>query len=773
MTSFHDAQEFRGNQGEEEEVDVISVEPIAMIVSPELQDSPRTTAPESSTSLSAGGGSEGHRPSTSSDSPTNKTPSGVKGVEEVGCSALVTSAATKVVVFEGWEGKVLSGRLSNLRKTPKTLPAGFKFRAALHHEVADGVATVKGYKKLEEMVRRFHIPRTILIRAGTPNERACSVLRMGWVPVYVDHFDTDLRFPLPGIIFDVLAEYELALSQLTPNSIKFIIGFMLLCERLGMPTKATVFRSLFLCRLCPSTSGTRWHYISGREKMMRFTNIRNKLTVSDIDLKNRLLDHVKVRGLVDLEALVTPDQIALLGFVDVANLHEEGEMSSILERQRQRAQGSRGRGAGSSSQRQSCFDERPPAAPGRSSQNRSSSSAQRPRAEQRTEPTPSSSRRRAKEESDAEDDVLLIWRRTSTGLQPASAAFTRPASVPQALVREVAEAAPASSSVAGPRIAYPDGFNRMRAKGHVQQHGGHAALIKLMDGARALNNELQQSCKQLAFEKASLTDEVSRLQSSKMANRAASAKSRADELACKVDELKEELQRAQVEKESGIQAAKEETSRAEDRAKRAEAERERTLHELNTLRDRISQVDQHVARAEASLESTKRLHQRDICFARAQGAEWLVGAEMFQATVAVASANTTTDIFNEVRGKVLRVQVDFPIEGEEIDSEGKSLALPANTRVRLKWELNEEGLPVWPPAIVEEGEDAEGLRSFDAWVAGPQDVPAEPSSTPPSTQPQSQPAIVVVSAPPSDRHSPAQSATAPNDASIPVDLTDD
>ncbi|GKV04723.1 hypothetical protein SLEP1_g16837 [Rubroshorea leprosula] len=720
MASFHDAQGFRGNQGEEEDVDVISVELIAMIVPPELQDSPRTAAPESSASSSVCGGSESHR------------------------SAPVTSAAAKVVVFEGWENKALSGRLDSLCKAPKTLSAGFKFRAVLHHEVVDGAATVKGYKKLEEMVRRFQIPKTVLIRAGTPNERACSISRTGWVPVYVDHFDAGLRFPLPGLIFDVLAEYELALTQLTPNSIKFIIGFMLLCERLGMPAKAVVFMSLFLCRLCPSTSGTRWYYISGREKMMIFTNIWNKvarwkrqfvfirdtrtvrmnnelttrlskwrtpntymnypqLTVGDVDLKNWLLNYMKARGLVDLEALVTPEKIALRGFVDVENLHSQGEMSSILERQRQRAQGSRNRGAGSGSQRQSCFDERPLAAPGRSSQHRGSSSAQRPRVEQRAEPGPSSARRRLREDSDTEDNVPLTRRRTSTGSQLAPAGTQN--FVPPAV--------------------------RLCAKGHIQQHGGHAALIKLMDafsytvalfeceqGARVRNNELQTSCKQLATEKASLADE----------------------------------------------AAKEEAGRAEDRAKRAEADREKTLHDLNAMAERVSQVDQHVARAEASLEKCKRLHQHDLCFA-------------------LAAANTTTDIFNEVRGKVLGVWANFPIgelavfEGEEIDADGKSLAQPADTKVKLRWDLNEEGLPVWPPSVVEEGEDTEGLPSFDAWVADPHDVPAEPSSTPPSTPPQpvtaAAPAIFSPAHSSLDRSSPARSAAALNDASIPVDLTDD
>ncbi|GKV24653.1 hypothetical protein SLEP1_g34237 [Rubroshorea leprosula] len=571
MASSHNAREFRGNQGEDEDVDVISVEPIAMIVSPELQDSPRTATSESSASSSTGGSSGDHRPSTSSDSPTEETPSG--GAEEVGCSAPVMSAAAEVVVFEGWESKVLSGRLDNLCKAPKTLPA-----------------------------RLQGCPQ----RQRSSGRSSCAVC-----------------VPPPAVRDESAAR--------------------------------------------PCEAG----------------------------------------GLVDLEALVTPDQIALLGFVDVANLHGEGEMSSILERQRQRAQGSRNRGA---------------------------DSAQRPRVEQRVEPAPSSSKRRLREDSDAEDDVPLIRQRTSTGNQPAPAATARPANVPPTPACEVTQPTPASSFVAGPRIAYPDGFNyvrtdchaamlqgmqnfvppadRQRAKGHVQQHGGHAALIKLMDAF---------SYTIALFD---LADEVSCLQSSEMANRAASAESPADELARKVSELREELDRARAEKESGIQAAKEEAGRAEDRAKKVEAEREQTLHEL------------------------------------------------------MASANTTTDIFNEVRGRVLRVRADFSIgelaffEGEEIDNEGKSLALPANTRVRLKWELNEERLPVWPPSVIEEGEDTEGLPSFDAWVADPHDVPAKPSSTPPSALPQLAPAAAPAFSPP-DRSSPARSAAAPNDASIPVDLTDD
>ncbi|GKV48903.1 hypothetical protein SLEP1_g55690 [Rubroshorea leprosula] len=438
MASFHDVRELRGNQGREEEEGVILVEPIAMIVPPELQDVPETIALGSSTNSSADGGA---------------------------LSPPTANTELEVVVLEKWENKVIRGRLDNLRKAPKTLPASFRSRAALHHEVADSSATVKGYKKLEEMVRHYQIPKTILLRAGTQNKRACTVSRMGWVLVYVDHFDVGLRFPPPDLIFDILAELEI-------------------------PVKAIAFRSLFLCCMCPSTTETMWYVISGREKMMIFTNIRNKVTrwkrqfifvhdtrtekmnnelvacisewrmpntymnypqlaLGDVDWKNRLLDYVKAEALVDLETLVTPEQLALLGSVDVANLYAE-------------AQSLRNHGVGFDSQRQTHFDEQLPATTGRSLSHRSSSSASRPGAEQRVETTPLSSRTHARDDSDAEDDIPLIRRRTISGAQPASAAATWSTNVPPALAREVAKPVPTLSSVSGPRIAYPEGFSYVR-----------------------------------------------------------------------------------------------------------------------------------------------------------------------------------------------------------------------------------------------------------------------------------------------------------------------
>ncbi|GKV13711.1 hypothetical protein SLEP1_g24698 [Rubroshorea leprosula] len=568
--------------------------------------------------------------------------------------------AVDAPVVAGWENKTIGGRLSNLRKAPHTLAAEFRFRANLHHEVIDCATSIKGYKKLEEVVRQYHVPRIVL--------------------------------------------YELVLTQLTPNSIKFIIGFMLL----EIPAKATMFRSLFLCLL--STTQTRWYYISRREKMAILTNMRNNvsrwkrqfnfvrdtrterdnnglaarlsewrlgytymnyptLTLDDLELKDRITNYVKEVGLVDLEALVTPEVLALRGFVDVANLFSEERCAHLTCSQPRRA------------------------------------------ALLRRYP-----------------HQQLLWVLESHTLK-ALAIFK-----------------PTVSSQWSRALSYS------------------IALFESEQAARGQNHELADSCKRLAFDKVSLDDEVNRLQSSEMANKAASAESRANELANKVNQLQEELDRVKAEKESGIQAAMDEVVRAVDRTKKAEAERDNALNDLNTLRRQVAVADQDLARIEEGLRKAKTQHQRCISIVQAQGTEWLMGADMFKDVVAVASMNTTTEIYNDVRGKVLKHRPDFPInelaffEGEKFDEEGKILASPTDTTVRLRWELNEEGVPIWPPSVLKEGEEFKNLPRFNSWVGDAPVEEAEPSSTPPV--PQFAPAATI-------------SSLARVDTSIPVDLTDD
>ncbi|GLT38193.1 hypothetical protein SLA2020_124570 [Shorea laevis] len=221
-------------------------------------------------------------------------------------------------------------------------------------------------------------------------------------------------------------------------------------------------------------------------------------------------------------------------------------------------------------------------------------------------------------------------------------------------------------------------------------------------------------------------------------------------------------------------------------AERANADRDKALNELSSLKQRLAEAAQNFTRAEDALNRTKESHERAVSIARAQGAEWFVDSAVFQDAAATACANLTTAIYNEIRGKVLRHRPDFPIgelaffEGEDIDNEGKSLADPTDTTVRLRWDLNEDGVPVWPPSILEDGQDAEGLPKFDTWVEGMPVAEAEPSSTPPSqlaaVEPEGEPARATSARSPPGSPSPARQSpapAAPTDPSATVDLTDD
>ncbi|GLT82343.1 hypothetical protein SLE2022_007290 [Rubroshorea leprosula] len=110
---------------------------------------------------------------------------------------------------------------------------------------------------------------------------------------------------------------------------------------------------------------------------------------------------------------------------------------------------------------------------------------------------------------------------------------------------------------------------------------------------------------------------------------------------------------------------------------------------------------------------------------------------------------------------------------------GVTLAPLADTTVRLRWDLNEEGVPVWPPSVLEEGEDPAGMPSFDGWVEGVPIAKQELSSTPPNSQPAMAPPVEAPAAelaarsPPARSSPPTRSSPPAADASMLVDLTDD
>ncbi|GKV04598.1 hypothetical protein SLEP1_g16741 [Rubroshorea leprosula] len=649
-----------------------------MIVPPALQDLPETMTPESSTRDNGGD----HHSSSSSSSSSEETPS-----REEGTGNVVSNVSDLPVIGE-WESRTITGRLSNLRKVPKDLPTGFRFKVALHHEVADNAPSISGYRKLEEMVKAYHISRTILLWTN-------AELRVGSDVVNAQQYKVHHR--LYAVVCEVGGAGE-------GDSVQVAVP---------MPKRQFIF-----------VRDTRTERISNdlaaRLSEWRVPNAHvnyPQLLPRDTNLKNQLLEHARRENLIDLDALVTSEQLAVFGFVDVANLFTK--VSPGFPR----------RAAGSAQQRQTRFDKWPPPTPqSRCSSHRGSSSASRPRADQRAETAaPSVRRLRARRWTvKMSHSGACIYVGLSVGAQDRVSGRL-----------QLREAGCQPTMVQGMQSFVPP-MDRQRARTFVQQHGGQVAMVKLMDRS-AMRWRCLRASRGLALKITSSAPTVNGWPQKRPALWMMS-------IVCKVRRWPIELLQRRAEQTSSLVGIISSWRNWSEPALKEKAESsDKGRGHL------VAEADRNLNAAEEALNELKTSHGRYVSIARAQG--------------------------------VLQHRPDFPIRelaffnGEDLDEQGNSLSPLADATVRLRWDLNEEGVPVWPPSILEEGEDPAGLPTFDSWVEGAPVAEHEPSSTPPNSQPAMVPTRSPIVAPapePAIRSPPARSSPpTAADASMPVDLTDD
>ncbi|GKV46857.1 hypothetical protein SLEP1_g53818 [Rubroshorea leprosula] len=92
---------------------------------------------------------------------------------------------------------------------------------------ADIVSEVMGYKSelvtrdsLNYLVDTYALPYQVLIRSAGVEEKACSVPRDHWMPMYAHYLAVGLRFPILKLLVGLLLEYNIGLTQLVPNAVR-------------------------------------------------------------------------------------------------------------------------------------------------------------------------------------------------------------------------------------------------------------------------------------------------------------------------------------------------------------------------------------------------------------------------------------------------------------------------------------------------------------------------------------------------------------------------
>ncbi|XP_021862089.1 uncharacterized protein [Spinacia oleracea] len=66
----------------------------------------------------------------------------------------------------------------------------------------------------------------------------------GFISVYTHHLENGLRFPLDPFISELLVSYNISLAQLTPKSMRHIIGFRWVCDFVNFPCPVAIFKDL-------------------------------------------------------------------------------------------------------------------------------------------------------------------------------------------------------------------------------------------------------------------------------------------------------------------------------------------------------------------------------------------------------------------------------------------------------------------------------------------------------------------------------------------------
>ncbi|GKV35462.1 hypothetical protein SLEP1_g43726 [Rubroshorea leprosula] len=133
------------------------------------------------------------------------------------------------------------------------------------------VSEVRGYMSelgsrgsLRGLVGNCNLPHHVLLRPAGVNERACSAPRDHWMPIYVHYLIAGLRFPIPELLVGLLLDYSIGLTQLTPNVIRVIIGFIVYYRvwGVGVPT-VNMFKHFFIIK-AGGKGEKGWYYFGPR-----------------------------------------------------------------------------------------------------------------------------------------------------------------------------------------------------------------------------------------------------------------------------------------------------------------------------------------------------------------------------------------------------------------------------------------------------------------------------------------------------------------------------
>ncbi|GAB2295184.1 hypothetical protein Dimus_029359 [Dionaea muscipula] len=95
------------------------------------------------------------------------------------------------------------------------------------------------------MVQAFLTPECYQFGLPGPSKFVVDYIDQDTLCIHLEHFTRGLRLPLPHLVIRLLNRYDLLLAQLTPNSISYILSFIILCEDKAVEASSCLFDIVF------------------------------------------------------------------------------------------------------------------------------------------------------------------------------------------------------------------------------------------------------------------------------------------------------------------------------------------------------------------------------------------------------------------------------------------------------------------------------------------------------------------------------------------------
>ncbi|GKV15414.1 hypothetical protein SLEP1_g26208 [Rubroshorea leprosula] len=198
----------------------------------------------------------------SSPSPTSseKTVEGVRGDEGV-------EVGEREVVEVGRD-EVVGVRVDSIPITVVEVEGrgerNYDVNAEIVEEVKQYRSGLRTRDSLGHLVENYEISSRVLVRPAGVEERACSAPRDHWMPVYSHYLIAGLRFPLLELLIGLLLDYNMGLTQLVPNAMRAIIGFLVYCRAQGISVPTVNMFKYFFVLKGGSRRDKGWYYFTPR-----------------------------------------------------------------------------------------------------------------------------------------------------------------------------------------------------------------------------------------------------------------------------------------------------------------------------------------------------------------------------------------------------------------------------------------------------------------------------------------------------------------------------